>query len=188
MKPVNPENPWKTLSSRVVYENPWIKVREDRVVRPDGKDGIYGVVDCSIATGVVALTPAREVCLVGQYRYPINQYSWEIIQGGTQDGESPLGAIQRELREEGGLKARSWLQLGDECHLSNCHSSEVGYLYLAWDLESVPASPEGTEVLELRRVSFSKCMQMVASGVIKDAMSIIGLFRTQEYLNCGRGL
>jgi len=102
------QNPWQTKSSRLVYENAWIRVREDQVTCPDGQPGIYGVVETRIATGVIALTPQHEIYLVGQFRYPTGEYSWEIIEGGTEDGEEPLAAAKRELQEEAGLVARTW--------------------------------------------------------------------------------
>lgn len=171
------ENPWTTVSSRTVYENPWITVREDQVIRPDGAPGIYGVVDCRAATGVVAVNHRGELCLVGQFRYPTNEYSWEIIEGGAESGESPLEAAKRELREEGGIIAKSWSSLGGEIHLTNCHSSERGYLFLARDLESVEAAPEGTEVLELRWVTLDGALELIARGEIRDALSIIAVER-----------
>ena len=140
------------------------------------------MVSSRIATGVVALTPELEIYLVGQYRYPTEHYSWEIIEGGTDDNENPIDAARRELREEGGLLARSWLQLGDEFHLSNCHSDEVGFVYLAQDLTVVEAEPEGTEVLELKKIPFRDCMKLVHNGEIKDAVSIVALFRVERLL------
>ena len=176
------QNPWKTLSSRRIYENPWIRVREDQVLRPDGSPGIYGVVETKIATGVVALTERQEVYLVGQYRYPTEHYSWEIIEGGAEPGEAPLSAIKRELGEEAGLEAQSWEQLGGEIHLSNCFSAEVAHLYLAKDLTVVPRSPDVTEILEVRCLPLTEALSMVGSGEIKDAMSIIGLLRAAQAL------
>ncbi len=128
---MNRANPWKTLQSKVTYQNAWITVREHDVIRPDGKPGIYGVVETRIATGVVALTDSHEIYLVGQYRYPTNEYSWEIIEGGSDPQETALDAAKRELKEEAGLMAASWEPLGSEIHLSNCHSSEVGFLFTA---------------------------------------------------------
>jgi len=177
-----PHNPWKTLSTRTVYENSWIRVREDQVIRPDGRPGIYGVVETPIATGVVALTHDKQVYLVGQYRYPTNHYSWEIVEGGVAGSETPLEAARRELKEEAGLAAGRWLQLGDVIHLSNCFSAEVGYLYLATSIEEVGADPEGTEVLTLRKVPFEECLALVDNGEIKDAVSIIGLLRAERFL------
>lgn len=178
---MNTDNPWTTCGSRLVYKNSWISVREDDVIRPDGNKGIYGVVDTRIATGVVAITPQREIYLVGQFRYPTNVYSWEIIEGGTDPGEDPLVGAQRELKEEAGLIARNWRQLGGEIHVSNCFSSEIGFIYLAEDLTETEAEPEGTEVLQLKKVSFEECLEMVDSGVIMDALSIVGILRADRF-------
>jgi len=156
------------------------------VIRPDGQNGIYGVVETRIATGVVALTPERDVYLVGQYRYPTEMYSWEIIQGGTDKDEDPLVACQRELQEEAGLIAKEWTQLGGEIHLSNCVSSEKGYVYVAEVLSETQASPDGTEVLQIKKVSFEKALRMAQCGEIVDAMSVIAIFLTEKWLE-GRG-
>ena len=179
---MNEKNPWTTLDSRVVYENPWMRVREDNVIRPDGKKGIYGVVETHIATGVIALTEQKEVYLVGQYRYPTQCYSWEIVEGGTDSHETPLAAAQRELREEAGITARDWSELGGEVHLSNCITAEVARLFLATGLGEVPASPEGTEVLEVRKVPLVRALQMVDDGEVVDAVSIIALLRLDRLL------
>lgn len=176
------DNPWKTLGSRVVYQNPWITLREDQVIRPDGQPGIYSVVDTRIATGVVALDDQGDVYLVGQYRYPINIYSWEIIEGGTEDGESALQTAERELREEAGLVADSIIPLGADIHLSNCFSSEVAKIFLARGLTHVPSQPDGTEVLQLKKVSLGHALRMVEEGEISDAISVIALQRAQRFL------
>lgn len=179
---MNESNPWRRLDSRIVYTNPWMSVREDRVIRPDGKPGIYGVVQTRIATGVVALTPQLDLYLVGQYRYPTDVYSWEIIQGGTDEGEQPLAACQRELQEEAGLIARSWRPLGGEVHLSNCISSERGFIYLAEDLAQTQATPDGTEVLKLKIVPLREAVRMATTGEIVDAVSIIGILLAEKWL------
>ena len=179
-------NPLKTLDSRIVYTNPWITVREDQVIRPDGAPGIYGVVETRIATGVLALTPDMRLVLVGQYRYTMNEYSWEIIEGGTDPGESPLPAIQRELREEAGLTAERWEPIGGEIHMSNCHSSEKGFLFVATGLHEVQAEPEGTEVLSLRRVPFEEAVRIVTDGEIHDAFSVMGILLLDRLLREGR--
>jgi 8-oxo-dGTP pyrophosphatase MutT (NUDIX family) len=174
------ENPWKTLSSKTVYENAWIKVREDAVVCPDGSKGIYGVVETRIATGVVAMTPENEIFLVGQYRYPLDSYSWEIIEGGSDPQESPLQAAKRELKEEAGIVASQWEQLGGVVHLSNCHSSEEGYIFLAKDLEFFEAEPDATEILKIKKLPLSEALEMLDSGVITDGMSVIALERLRN--------
>jgi 8-oxo-dGTP pyrophosphatase MutT (NUDIX family) len=168
-------NPWKTLGTKVVYENPWIRVREDDVIRPDGKPGIYGVVQTRIATGVVALTEDRQVYLIGQWRYPHEEYSWEIVEGGSDDDETALEAARRELREEAGLEARHWEPLGDELHLTNCHSDERGYLFLATGLTEVGAAPDGTEELAVKKLPLEDALAMLDRGEIKDAMTVMGL-------------
>ncbi len=182
MKPVHEENPWTTLDSEVVYANDWISVRHNRVIRPDGQPGVYGVVHTRIATGVVALTDQLEVYLVGQYRYPTEIYSWEIVEGGTDATETPLEAATRELREEAGLTAGHWEQLGSEIHVSNCFSSEVGFLYLARTLTETMAAPDPTEILQIRKIPFRSALEMVDSGEIKDSLSIIALLRLSRTL------
>ncbi len=179
---MNESNPWRRLDSRVVYTNPWMSVREDRVIRPDGKPGIYGVVQTRIATGVVALTPQLDLYLVGQYRYPTDVYSWEIVQGGTDEGEDPLHACQRELQEEAGLVAKSWRSLGGEVHLSNCISSEIGFIFLAEDLTHTSAAPDGTEVLQVKIVPIRDAVRMATSGEIVDAVSVIGILLAEKLL------
>ncbi len=169
------DNPWTTTGTRTVYRNPWITVREDQVIRPDGTPGIYGVVDTRIATGVVALTPDDDVYLVGQYRYAIDRYSWEIIEGGGPHWDDPQDIAARELREEAGLTAAGWRPLGHEFHTSNCITSEVAYLFVATDLAQTTPDPDPTEVLAIRTVPFARSLDMVRSGEITDAMSVMAL-------------
>lgn len=176
------DNPWKRLDSRELFRNEFMTLREDRVIRPDGDEGTYSVVDTRIATATCALTPDNELHLVGQFRYPLDVYSWELVEGGTDTGEAPLAAAQRELAEEAGLVASKWTTLGEGVHLSNCISSEVGYFYLAEDLSSVPKAPDGTEVLEHAVRPLEVCLAMIDSGEIKDAMSIMGIFMLERYL------
>lgn len=176
------ESPWRKISTREVYSNPWMKVREDSVIRPDGNPGIYGVVETKIAVGVAALTPAREIYLVGQYRYTVSRYSWEIIEGGAEHGEDPLLAIQRELKEEAGLSAANWSELGPLVHLSNCITDEKALLYLATGLSEGIAQPEPVEVLQVARVPFRQAQDMVSSGEITDAMSIIAIHRIERMI------
>jgi 8-oxo-dGTP pyrophosphatase MutT (NUDIX family) len=179
-------NPWTTLASRVVYQNPWIKVREDQVIHPGGGQGIYGVVECKAAIGVVALTDQQELWLVGQYRYPTDRYSWELIEGGAEAQESPLEAGKRELEEEAGLIAAEWEVLGHEIQLSNCYSSELAYFFVAKGLTEVEKKPDPTEVLKLRKVPLREAQQMVLKGEITDAMSVIGIMLACERINPSR--
>lgn len=170
-------NPWRTLSSKPVYENNWISLREDKVVRPDGEDGIYGVVHFkNIAVGVLALEDDGSLYLVGQYRYTLDQYSWEIPEGGCPEGEDPLRAAQRELEEETGLSAERWQQLGT-AHLSNSVSDELAVWFLASGLTQGEHRPEGTEQLKVRRVAFTEALRMALAGEITDALSLLAIFQ-----------
>lgn len=168
------ENPWETVSTRVVYDNPWIRVREDEVVRPDGLPGIYGVVHFkNLAVGVLAVEEGM-LYLVGQHRYPLGRYSWEIPEGGCPEGEDPLSAAQRELEEETGLRARRWTRMG-EAHLSNSVSDELAVWFLAEGLEQGERNPEGTERLEVRRVSLKEARALIESGEMTDALSVLAI-------------
>ena len=180
------KNPWQRRGSKLVYSNPWITVREDDVITPGGKPGIYGVVETRIATGVVALTDDNEIYLVGQYRYPVDEYSWEIPEGGSELDEDPMLTAKRELREETGIEAESWEQPGGEVHLSNCFSSERGFLYLARGLRQGPAEPDHTEELQVRKVPFAECLAMVDRGEIKDSLTIIAVLRMARVLGSRR--
>lgn len=171
------DNPWLRHSRRVVYENAWIVVYHDDVRRPDGKPGIYGVVHYrNRAVGVVAVDDRDRVLLVGQYRYPLDEYSWEIPEGGAAEGEDLLEAAQRELVEETGYTAERWRQVL-RAHLSNSVSDETAVCYLATDLRDGTARPEGTEQLQVRWVAFDEALAMVLDGRITDALSVLGLQR-----------
>ena len=168
------QNPWTTLSTRPIYDNPWIAVREDAVVHPNGERGIYGVVHYkNRAVGVLPVEDGH-VYLVGQYRYPLAKYSWEIPEGGCPEGEDTLTAARRELEEETGLRARRWRKLG-EAYLSNSVSDELAVWYVATDLEQSEARPEASEQLMVRRVPVERAIQMALSGEITDALSLIAL-------------
>jgi 8-oxo-dGTP pyrophosphatase MutT (NUDIX family) len=168
-------NPWTVLSSKVVYDNPWISVREDAVIHPNGEPGIYGVVHYkNRAVGVLAIEEG-EIYLVGQYRYPLGRYSWEIPEGGCPEGEEPLDAARRELEEETGLRAASWRRLG-EAHLSNSVSDEQAIWFLATELTQGQTSPEGSEQLRVRRVPLGEALRMALAGEITDSVSLLAIF------------
>jgi 8-oxo-dGTP pyrophosphatase MutT (NUDIX family) len=159
----------------MVYENPWIRVREDRVIRPDGQPGIYGVVEFkNNAVGVLPVDDQGRVWLVGQFRYPLSAYSWEIPEGGSPPLESPEATAHRELREETGLRAGR-LELIATAHLSNSVSDEVGYVYRATELTHGDDEPEGTEKLAVRRFEWHEAYAMLKRGEITDSLSVIAL-------------
>lgn len=174
MNPGENHNPWRTVRSRPVYENPWISVREDEVIRPDGDAGIYGVVHYkNTAVGILPIEDGH-VYLVGQYRYPLESYSWEIPEGGCPEGEEPLEAARRELREETGLRAGSWEKLG-EADLSNSVADERAVWFLATGLSPGEQRPDGTEVIGVRRVALEEALAMALDGRMRDALSQLAL-------------
>jgi 8-oxo-dGTP pyrophosphatase MutT (NUDIX family) len=168
-------NPWQTLARRLVYENPWIRVREDQVLRPDGLPGIYGVVEFkNRAVGVLPVDHDGSIWLVGQYRYPLQAYSWEIPEGGSPVSESAEATAIRELREETGLTA-SRIELLLTTHLSNSVSDELGYLFRATELTHGLLDPEGTERITVRRFEWDLAWRMLNSGEITDSLSVMAL-------------
>ena len=174
-------NPWSKLSSKKIYQNQWFSLREDKVITPGGKDGIYGVVETAPAIAIVPLTQDLETYLVGQYRYPLDVYSWEIPEGGGNHNESNLDAAKRELREETGLSAKKWTYL-NSLYTSNSITNEVGHIFLAEDLIEGDSEPEHTEDLEIKIIPFIEAYKMVLNYEIKDSLAVIGIFRVYEYL------
>lgn len=169
------ENPWKTLSSAVTYDNNWLTIRHEEVITPAGTPGIYGVVSFkNKAVGVIPIDNAGNTYLVGQYRYPLNEYSWEIPEGGAPLGVDLLEAARRELREETGLEAARWTQIA-RIHTSNSATDEEGFLYVAEELTQGDTAPEETEALQIRRLPLAEAVQMVMTGQITDALSVSGL-------------
>ena len=169
--------PWRRTARRVAYENPWITVWHDDVVRPDGGPGIYGVVHFpGLAAGIVVLDDRDRVLLVGQHRYTLDAYSWEIPEGGVAPGEDALAGARRELLEETGIVATDWREIG-RFHLSNSVTDEMAVHYLATGLRQGDAAPEATEELEVRWVAFDDALAMTLDGRITDAMTIMALQR-----------
>jgi 8-oxo-dGTP pyrophosphatase MutT (NUDIX family) len=170
-------DPWRRHSRRLVYENAWIQVYHDELTRPDGQPGIYGVIHFRThAVGVVPIDDQDRVLLVGQFRYTLGRYSWEIPEGGVPFDEDPLEGARRELREETGCTAATWRRIAT-FDLSNSVTDESGTLYLATDLIDGEADPDGTEDLRIRRVPFDQVMAMIDRGEITDGMSQIALER-----------
>jgi 8-oxo-dGTP pyrophosphatase MutT (NUDIX family) len=171
------KNPWKIINRATVYENDWIRVDHHEVLDPSGGPGIYGTVHFKgLATGVVPIDEMGNVVLVGQYRFPLKSYSWEIPEGGGARSVPVLESAQRELREECGLVARHWMEI--QCmELSNSVSDERSTGFLAWELSGVSAEPDETEKLQVARVPFWKAVERVKRGEIRDAVSVAALLR-----------
>ena len=169
--------PWLRHSRRVAYENAWITIWHDEVTRPDGAPGVYGIVHfTNLAVGIVAIDAEDRVLLVGQHRYALDAYSWEIPEGGVPDGESPLEGARRELREETGVDAADWVELA-RSHLSNSVSDELAILYLATGLTTGVATPDGTEALDVRWLPFDEVLAMTFDGRITDALTVLAIQR-----------
>jgi 8-oxo-dGTP pyrophosphatase MutT (NUDIX family) len=169
--------PWARRSRRVAYENAWITVWHDEVTRPDGAAGIYGVVHfAAVAAGVLAIDERDRVLLVGQHRYALDAYSWEIPEGGVPAGETALDGARRELLEETGVTASDWRELA-RAHLSNSVSDELAVLFVATGLSHGAADPDGTEELQLRWLPFDDVLAMTLDGRITDAMTVIAVER-----------
>ncbi len=173
----NKENPWKKVSTRVVYTNPWMTLHEDKVVTPDGSETIYGHIETPTAAAVLAITEDDEVILIGQHRYPVDEYSWEIIAGAVDEGEKLEVAARRELREEAGIECGELKQLGPPIYIANSRSNEQAYIYVARDLSFFEPKPDMTEILTMKRVPFSEALSMVEVGEMTDSISVVAIQR-----------
>lgn len=182
------KNPWTIIGRNAIYDNPWISVTEFQVLNPAGGNGIYGKVHFkNKAIGVVPLDAEHNTYLVGQYRFPLDEYSWEIPEGGCPLGTDPLETAKRELIEETGLRAGEWTHL-QEVHLSNSISDEHGHIFLARDLEQGESAPEDTEKLQVKKLPLSEACELIRAGKITDSVTVIGLLRVELMLLKGEVL
>jgi 8-oxo-dGTP pyrophosphatase MutT (NUDIX family) len=173
------EDPWKVTSEKAVYDNPWINVTEYQVINPSGNPGIYGKVHFkNVAIGVLPLDEELNTYLVGQFRFALGQYSWEMPEGGGPVGTEPLISAKRELLEETGLKADRWTEI-QRLYLSNSVCDELSILYLARGLQQFEAEPEDTEQLLVKKLPFKDVYEMVCNGRITDAMTIAAVLKVQ---------
>lgn len=176
------ENPWQTLSSETVYDNNWIKVEHHQVINPSGNNGIYGTIHFkNLAVGIVVLDEDLNTYLVGQYRYPLNEYSLEIPEGGVPLSEDPLEMAKKELKEETGISAKLWQQIG-VLHTSNSATDEKAIIYLATELTFGAPQPEDTEQLIVNKIPFTTFISMIVEGKITDAISVCAGLLTEKWL------
>jgi len=182
-------SPWKQLTTRKVYANEWIAVREDQVQLPDGRETIYGVVDCGECVGVLPFVDAAHVLLVGQYRYVAQRFLWEMPTGGVRAGESLEVAAQRELAEEAGQTARrlTWINTYNP---SKSVLNETAHLYIGEDLSAAECPPDHTEFIERRTFAFQEALDMVRRAEIVDSMTVIAILSAALRMNgdprCGK--
>jgi ADP-ribose pyrophosphatase len=177
-----PPKPWKTLSNRQVYENPWTRVREDIAEMPNGRTTVYGVVECGQCVGILPFLDEEHVLMIRQYRYVFGENDrWEMPTGGVKPGESLLEAAHRELREEVGYDA------SELSHISTYYTSksvmhEIAHLYIGSGLAQVQAMPDETEFLEIETFDFERVLQMTLAGEIRDSMTILAVLHAARQL------
>ena len=186
MKKDSTQNPWKKVSGKEVYDNPWISVEEHQVINPSGNPGIYGKVHFkNKALGIVPLDENWNTWLVGQYRYTLDEYSWEIPMGGGPIERDMLESAQRELKEETGITAEYWKQIL-RIHTSNSATDEEGFVYVARDLSFGDTAFEDTEDLKIWKLPFEDAVRLVMENKITDSLSIAGILKTKIFIDEGK--
>ena len=175
-------NPWTVLGKKTSYENDWIEVEHHDVLNPAGKEGIYGVVRFkNLAVGILPVDDELNTWLIGQYRYPLGQYSWEIPEGGSPLGSDPLETAKRELREETGIEAKEFKEMF-AMHLSNSVTNEYGIVYLAKGLKIGEPQPDEEEELILKKIPLREAISMGHRGEISDSLSLAALMKAELML------
>ena len=175
-------NPWRTIGSRIIYANPWLRLREDTVIRPDGREGIYSVVEMNPSVGIVALNRAGEIALVTQWRYTLGRMSAEIPTGGSEScDQDVLAAARRELREETGLSAGNWRELGFIDN-SNGTTTDVAHMFLATGLEAGADAQDAAEQIVLSWLPFDQAVEQVLSGSITESVSVAAILKADLLL------
>jgi 8-oxo-dGTP pyrophosphatase MutT (NUDIX family) len=175
-------NPWKTLESRTMYKNAWLRVREDQVVRPDGGAGIYGVVEIRPSVGILAFNEKSELAIVGQWRYALERYSYEIVRGGSGEGETDmLSVAKRELREEAGFEAGDWEPFGS-ADVCNGVTTDVQHFFLAKNLHFVGTNQDPYEEIVTEWHSFDRALDMIMQGEMTEVCSIAAILKYDRRL------
>lgn len=183
--PKNPNNPWSTKDKTLVYENPWISVEDHVALNPNGSESQYGVVRFkNLAVGVIPIDENGNTYLVGQHRYPLDEYSWEIPEGGSLLSADPLESAKRELKEETGLIAQQWTQIMD-IRLSNSVTDEKGIIFVASELALGDSEPEPTENITVCKLPFKEVVQYVMQGRITDIITIAAVLKLEKMITTG---
>lgn len=171
------QNPWTTRRISQIYENPWIRLEHHDIINPAGNEGVYGKVHFkNRAMGIIPVDADMNTWIIGQYRYTLGEYAWEIPMGGGPLEEDQLESAKRELKEETGLTAEKWTEIM-KIHTSNSVTDEVGFVYLAEDLTQGETEFEETEVLKIKKLPFVEVLEMVMDGRITDGISIAGILK-----------
>lgn len=179
-------NPWTVKSQKVVYDNAWVQIQHHEVINPGGGEGIYGVVRFkNYAIGIIPIDENGYTWLVGQYRYPLDVYSWELPEGGGPLDEEPLDSAKRELREEVGITATKWTKIMD-IHTSNSITDEISFVYVAQDLSFGETEHEEVEEIVIRKVHFSELVEMIMNGEITDSITIASVLKLQLLIKRGK--
>ncbi len=175
----NKKGPWTITDTKVVYQNPWIKVREDKVIRPDGKDGIFGVVEQKSGVSVIPLDAEGNVYLTQEYHYAVERITIEAISGGIDEGEDALQAAQRELKEETGFVAKKWTYLGVVDPFTSILVSP-NHIYLAEELTKGESEQEGTETIKIIKMPYDTALEMVMKSEITHGASCVALLKIKN--------
>ena len=185
MKP-NEQNPWEIIDKQTAYDNSWINVTHHNVLHSSGKNGVYGTVHFKkLALGVLVLDEEYNTWIVGQYRFPINEYTWEIPEGGGSLDVDPLISIKRELLEETGIVAEFWMHI-QSLQLSNSATDEIAHLYVAKNLTYLKASPDEDELLQQRKISFEELYKWVCNGKVTDALTVAAVLKVKLMMAEGK--
>lgn len=174
--------PWKIIDTILKYKNPWIEVREDQVIRPDGKPGIFGVVNMKAGISVLPIDEEGFVYLTKEFHYAIEKDSIETVSGGIDDNEKPLDTAKRELLEELGIEAEEWIDLGLVNPFTTVIKSPAN-IFIAKKLKFKGANPEGTEIIGTIKVKLEQAVDMVMRSEITHGQSCILILKANEYLN-----
>lgn len=171
------ENPWKILESETKLKTPWVEVTLHKVLNPAGKEGVYGVTSFkNLAIGILPIDEEENTYLVGQFRFPMDKYSWEIPEGGGPLHLPPLESAQRELKEETGIEADNW-ELIQQMELSNSATDEVAFIYLATGLHYGESAPEENEQIKVIKIPFAELYERVKSAEITDSLTVAAVLK-----------